>query len=411
MALAYTLKTFDTNPRGEISNLTELSAVNIKDIRFEQQAGDELWIESGELTLKTYAAITAGDWMALYINNILADVFSFREVEYDVKRAIYTYQLFPIQKIFMDDLAETLVEYSADSESWNYNIPDAEVSLLSISVLDGDGNPQTANDVAGYQPLRMVKAMIDTSERIGYFVSSARFDGSTITDSANDKGTLFRGLSIADSETDQNKINFTFNTDGVTDFDMNWLQVFTLLAHSYNAFVKVTPEIVSGTPDRLGIIIDIMPRIYVTAGTPISVLTFAERNRVYWKYQLQGVKITGLNFEYKQGGWNAVNIIEKSVDVGSYTVAEPDYATMLYYRGYSLGNPPYFESGVVETYYADMLANAHGYEGKCLLNYNDGSEKLLKVLDQVSFDSTTIMINRLSINSRAALATFEGIQI
>lgn len=411
MEITYTLKSFDTNPIGEISNLTDLTALRIDDIQFEQSVGDEMWLESGEITIQTYTQITASDWIALYINDILAEVFDFRQVKYDEKRGKYTYNLYPIQRTFMDDLAAKLIDYSADTEDWAYNLPDAEVELLSFTVKDGDGNDQTGTDVSGYQPLRMVLAMVGTSHRIGYYVNAANYDGATITTAANDKGTLVRGTGISTAETDQNKINGTFSTNGTEDFDVNWFQIFRIISLSYNAYIKITPIIVSGTPDRLGIIIDIMPRVNVSAGTPVSVASFVERVKVNSKYRIHGVLITGLNFEYRLSNWQSPNAYQRDIDVYDYTVNEADYAIALYYRGYTGGNAPYFNGGGgVDSYYSGLVSSGHGYDGKCNINYNDGAEKILKVLDQVSFDSTTIMLTRLRLGL-SSLADYEGIII
>ena len=409
MPIAYTLKSFDTSPISEISNLTELTDIRIDDIKFDQSVGDEMWLESGELTIETFSAITAADWIALYINDILAEVFSFRQVKYDEKRGKYTYNLYPIQKTFMDDLAETLINHSADTEDWCYDLPDSEVTIASFDVLDGDGVTQSGTDISGYQPLRMVKAMVGKSQRIGYHIFAANFDGASITDSAI-KGTLIRGTGVLTSDTDQNKINGTFSTDGTNDFDVNWMQIFKLLVYSYNAFIKVTPVIVSGSPDKLGIIIDITPRIYVTAGTAITDVIFSERVLINNKYKISGVLISGRNFEYKQRNWDSPAALNRDVDVYDYTIPEPDYAIALYYRGWT-SSLPFFDGGwPVADYYTDIISTGHGYEGKCQIVYNDGSEKILTVLDQVSFDGTTIMLTRLSLGM-GSLADYEGIII
>jgi hypothetical protein len=411
MAITYTLKSFDTSPISAISNLTTLTDINIEDIHFEQTVGEKMWLESGELTIETYTQISSADWIALYINNILAEVFAFRQVKYDEKRGKYTYNLFPIQKTFMDDLADTLVDYSADTEDWAYDIPNAELTIGSFGVLDGDGNTQTGTSISGYQPLRMVKAMIDKSQRLGYHVYTANYDGSTITDTTDGKGTLIRGTGVSSSDTDQNKINGTFSTNGTDVFDVNWFQIFELLIHSYNAYVRITPTIVSGTPDSLGITIDITPRENVSAGSPISVLTFIERVLINNKYQISGVLIEGENFEYHQGKWNAANAFKATVDVYDYTVPEADYDIALYYRGISGGNAPWFNGGYnVSDYYNGLISTGHGYEGECEIIYNDGAEKLLKLLDQVTFSGTNIMINKLSVGV-SVRAKFEGVVI
>jgi hypothetical protein len=400
MSITYTLKTFDTNNASDISNLTALTDIDIEDIHFDQSVGDEMWLETGELILETYTQITAADWIALYINNILAEVFSFREVKYDEKNGKYTYNLFPIQKTFTDDLAIKLVVYSATTVNWNYDLPDAEVTGLSFSVLDGDGNTQTGTNVSGYQPLRMVKAMIGKHHGLGYHIYAANFDGSTITSAANDKGTLIRGTGVSSSDTDSNKINGTFSNNGTDDFDVNWMQIFKLIVQSYNAFIRVTPIIVSGTPDTLGITIDIMPRENVTAGSAISDIVFIER-----------VLISGGNFDYKQSGWNNENAYKAEVDVYDYTIPEVDYDIALYYRGYTGGNAPWFDGGSnVSTFYSGLISTGHGYQGECEIIYNDGSEKLLKLLDQVTFSGTNIMINKLSVGV-SVRAKFEGIVI
>jgi hypothetical protein len=257
----------------------------------------------------------------------------------------------------------------------------------------------------------MVKAMINKSQRLGYHIYATNFDGSTITDAANDKGTLIRGTGILSSDTDQNKINGTFSTNGTDVFDVNWFQVFELLIHSYHAFIRITPVIVSGTPDSLGITIDITPRENVSAGSAISVLTFIERFLINNKYRISGVLIEGENFEYKQSAWNARNAFRGTVDVYDYTIPEVDYDIALYYRGYTGGNAPWFDGGSnVSTFYSGLISTGHGYQGECEIIYNDGAEKLLKLLDQVTFSGTNIMINKLSVGV-SVRAKFEAVVI
>jgi hypothetical protein len=414
MAIAYTIKTFSTDEDGQVNYLTTLNDVNIKNIRYEQTVGDEMWLESGELTIETNNEIVItpsfADWIGLYINDILTEVFSFRQVEYDEKYGKYTYNLYPIQKTFITDISNTLVVYSTDSFSWNYNLSSALAAMASFSVLDGDGNTQTGTLVSGFQPLKMIKAMLNQHNDYGYYIYATNFDGSTITATATDKGTLIRGTGVLTSESFQNKLNKTFSTDGTTNFDINWFQIFKIISLSYNAYIKITPFI-DGF-DVLGITIDITPRENVSAGSAISDVVFSERVKINNKYQIDGVLLTGENFEYKLSNWQSPNTYERDIEIHDYTEPEADYAIALYYQGTPAGTgPPWFSSGGdADAYYSGLVSTGHGYEGKCAIIYNDGAEKLLKVLDQVTFSGTNIMITRLKVGV-SELADYEGIII
>jgi hypothetical protein len=412
MSITYTIKSFDTDVYGDISNLGTLTDIDIADIKFEQFVGDEMWLESGELILETYTQITAKDWISLYINNILAEVFSFREVQVDEKGGKYTYILYPIQKTFIKDLTDELINYTTVPYDWSYDILDAEIVNILFKVKDGDGNTQTGTNVSGFQPLPMIKSMIGKSARKGYYIYAANFDGSTISDLISEHGTLIRGTGVLSSDTDQNRINKTFSTDGTTVFDVNWFQIFTLCSLSYNAFIKITPIIVSGTPDKLAVTVDIMPRENVSAGSPISVLTFIERVKENNKYQIDGVLISGNNFDYKLSNWESEKTYKRTVDLSDALINEADYATALYYNRYNSDPPdPFFNTGnEVDNFYSGLVSSGDGYDGECEIIYNDGSEKLLKVLDQVTFNSTTIMINKLSVGV-SVRAKFEGVVI
>jgi hypothetical protein len=405
MAITYTIKSFSTDTIGSVFDLTTLNNINIKNIRYQQTVGDEMWLESGELTIETYTQISAADWIALYINDILTEVFSFRQVKYDEKDAKYTYNLYPIQKTFMEDLANTLVEYSIITENWSYDLSTALAAMANFSVLDGDGNTQTGTLVSGFQPLKMVKAMLNKSNYYGYYIYATNFDGSAITTSSPDKGTLIRGTGVLTSASYEDKLDGTFG-----DFAVNWFQIFKIISLSYNAYIKITP-IIDGS-DILGITIDFTPRENVSAGSAISVLTFLERVKINNKYQIDGVLLNGNNFEYKLSNWQGLNAYVKDIEISDYTIAEPDYATALYLQGTPAGTgPPWFSSGGdADDYYTVLISAGHGYEGKCLIIYNDGSEKLLKVLDQVSFSGTNIMITRIRVGVSEA-AEFEGVVI
>jgi len=422
------LKKFGTNTAGAVTHeMTEITDVKQEDLRFEQTVGDEMWIESGDLILKTYTPdiflITAFPqpdviWVALYINDILADVY--RDIvldSYDEKTGMYEYRLSPIQKIFLDDLKNTLVRYSADTDSWNYNIGDSDLIIKEITLQTG-GTPVNILNVYGFSLVDLVNSHLGQHNDYGYAIGSTTQFGPVLT--SDNLPILFRGNSVTSGLPLSEAIDKTFYEDGAELFHMTWFDLYQLAIFGWNAFIWVRPVFVTnfGT-DYLNVYLRILPRINQAPSGPIEDLVFAERKRIYGKHRIDGVRLTGLNFTYEQGAVGGDNVFTREVAIADYDEDEPYASTTLYWAvgDYDSGvgkydlTFPYFASGIVENYYLYMISDGDGIEAKCEIVYNDGSEKVLKVLDQVTIGDDTFQVTRIRQGGKSALAEIEGIVI
>lgn len=426
--MIFTLKKFGTNTAGVVTHaLAEVTDVKQEDIRFEQTVGDEMWVESGDLIVKTYTAgiftINAFPqphitWVALYINEKLADVYRNRILEsYDEKTGLYEYRLSPIQKIFFDDLKKTLVRYSVDTNSWNYNIGNSDLIIKEITLQTG-GTPINILNVYGFSLVDLVNSHLGQHNDYGYSIGSITQFGPVLT--SDNLPILFRGNSVTSGLPLSEAIDKTFYEDGDEQFHVTWFDLYQLAIFGWNAFVWVRPVFVTAYgSDYLNIYVRIIPRINQAPSGPIDDIVWAERKIVYGKHRIDGVKLSGINFTYEQGAVDGNNVFIRDVAIADYNKNEPYASTTLYWAAgnYDSGmgkydlTSPYFASGLVENYYAYMISDGDGVEGKCEIIYNDGSEKLLKALDHVTIGDKTMQVTRIRQRGNSALAEIEGIII
>lgn len=143
--MQWTLKKLLTNDNGTVHTLGSGTQVLKDGITVLETVGDEMYLECGDLVVKQNGALTHSiggthEWYVLYIDDILVDVFEFdvNAYEYDSKRGFYTYRFKSIQRIFFENLADLLIQYSAVATTYNSGITGCGAEVDSLSVLDGD---------------------------------------------------------------------------------------------------------------------------------------------------------------------------------------------------------------------------------------------------------------------------------
>lgn len=392
----------------------------VRGVSFDWNVGDEFYIKTSELSIKTTAPLpyspipTTYNWLVVWRDAFVHSVFYIGngldlEYEYltrDDKTGLYTSTLPSIDKVFYDHLKSTNVEYSALSESWNFHISQAQVTLDRILGKDDTGTYSIDSlDRAGFSLTDMILWMGLKTNNFGYFLSTPvlpfPFDGD------DDLPIIYRGASRDIGETAQVIIDHNFTGSG-----LKWIDLFRYVIFAYNSFVKITPDL-SGLPEELVLGLSFIPK---TQADLVTAKTFKwiDRKFVKYKYRIDGVDLTGGNFSYQQGNVEKGNTFSRAIDIydpdervelnseklfwsnGTYQSGTDSYSIV------SGGLPqPYFKSGVVESYYDNMLSNGHGYEGK--IKY-EGQV----ILDQGVVGSDTFQLNRIKLKDDG-IATVEGL--
>jgi hypothetical protein len=327
----------------------------------------------------------------------------------------------------------------------------SEFAIISTSLTAGAGYLYAArisgtNNPNGYNVLTKVSGTGD--DEIIY--SGWNFHAAMITE-AEDYSTLyqkfavgrvFQVINIDGDEITMRRISGTGDPDAVgylhknsgdgdsylsysayeiiyENYNTNWFDILKFVAIIYNSFIYAVPKIVSSV---LKIDIKIIPRIVVTPGGQITVAIWVDRFLEKNKYIIDGVVVNALNYEFLYGS-AAGNIFQKSIDLADPGRSNSDNEINLYFgitsessgtydyedprnAFYKYGGGPF-----IQDYYEDLIGAGDGYSGTMLPAYNDGIAKILKVLDQILFN-TTITIELTSINiSKNFLAKIEGIKL
>ena len=233
------------------------------------------------------------------------------------------------------------------------------------------------------------------------------------TNSPNTSGYLTNVSGAGDA-----KIGYSSWDSESSDIDMRWDEFFEIVSVGWNAYIAIIPKIESST---LKIDIKIIPRIELTASGQISVVSWSERKLIKEKYKIDGVAIAATNYTFIDGD-DKGHLMSKSVNLGERGQPNSNNETDLhigitqYYGsgGYDYTNPDdfFYKSGgtaFIEPWYEDMIGAGDGYEGTALILYNDGSDKILKTLDQLTFSSIDVQITSLRImkNFMAKISAIE----
>jgi len=416
---------------GTITADRRIDSSIIRRADFDETVGDEFFCKSSDLIIESigelpilYSLPVKQNWIACYVNGLLFNVYRHPQnadtgdldyLEHDEKTDRYKFRLYPLQKVFYDHLAATVLQYSSTSTEWNYDLDAAIVSIKEIEVHNELGVPTSTLDRAGFSIGDMIVGLVGKDNDYGYVISGLNHP--ILLYNSSDLPILFRGLSKDDGDTAENIINFTFYEDGADIFHVTWMDVFKLIIFGWNAFIRVQPTIISST---LGIDVSIIPKINATISFAISAVQWIERRRVREKYKLDGVKLDGKNFSYSQGSESG-NVLSRSVDIADYSAPIENEDKELYWAegdfdgGVSQYDlvAPYFASGKVQTWYDNMITTGDGYEGKAFLNYFAGAppqENLLTALSQIAIGDETIQLNTLRFDA-TGVADIEGIII
>lgn len=428
--MPFELKTFKTLSDG--SGTSPVAAGDILyGISIEETVGDENFIKAGDLEIQTISLIAYDsnpawrNWIALYLNDTLLNIY-LNENVYSMNETptkIYSYRLKPIQMVFYNDLSgQVMFDDSANTNMWNSVIEDAAMNIYQITI----DNHQSALHRYGFSVGDLLSSLSGKDNNLGYTLDSISHPLPTVSDSDDEILYLFRGLSIDNynPEPISDAIEWTFENSNYEtsvpsqEWKIYWMDIFQIAAFAFNAFIKVTPNLTLSPSTELGIDIEITPKIEVSPTSPETKTWLSNRIYERGRYQIDQVILSGINFRHvlsKNGGGKKY---EKTLNIADYEIAgitaETVDVTLYWGKGEYDGTEvndlvtylqgePYFKSGLVQPYYADMLTDGHGYEGEILYNGE-------KVLDEVLIDSTVFRILKIRLKNEF-VAQIEGIVI
>lgn len=402
---------------GSIVNAQTVTDI-VGDFTLEKTIGDQFFIKSGDLSLTLKAplpipvSVSTSNWLAAYYNNRLVDVFYYGDtddpdnqydfLEYDEKNGVYKTRLKSLQWYLFTAFQNTLVEYSATSTDWAYNLSTAIITVERLRAYQGDGVYIDTLNAGAFSLNTIPQIIAGKTNGHGVIIGSVQIGDLPIIGD-DDLPVVYRGG--AGGGTNQQIIESTFD-----DYPTAWIEIFRYLSFIYNAFVVFTPVITGG---NLYARIDVVPKINLTAG---SATTPVYRSRTYKrrKYRIDGVRLKGHNFEYTQGNVESDNVFEREVNLSDPEQADDLADERLYISvgtfvsgfTYSIvdgsANPlPYLAGGLVEPYYSGMITAGDGVEAEINLGAED-------VLSQINAGSDVAQINRITAR-RTGPAKIEGI--
>jgi len=427
--MRFEMKQIRASDSGFILAIQDVSDEIIRNISIEETVGDEQFIKASELVIETkrpLPMITAlpqtPNWFALYIEGNLWNVYQHPGenawIERDDRSEIYKYRLYPIQKTFYDDLARTAVEYSTDANNWNYSLDGTTIEISQITIIAEDGTPLTEPDRYGFSLAYLLEALIGKDNDYGYLIGNVVHP--LVRPNGDDLAIIFRGTSKPGSASFEEVINFTFKQSDLpgstTVFNLKWLDIFKWAAFGWNAWINVVPVL---SDDYLRIWVYLIPRTWLGFDSPITTLKWIQRKYRKNRYQIDGVRFTGNNFEYAQGNVNGANVISRTIDISDYNDATTFEAKEnLYWAAgdYDSGDgkydltAPYFGSGLVQPYYDFTIESGHGFEGEVKATYEANDQvNVLRVLDQVQIDDSYIQVHQIRLDA-SGRAQIEGME-
>lgn len=413
----YTMKCINVDDAGVIhpteyditSNISRLSNA-------DERLGDESTIQHGDLVLEYNAddppeinrIVGFELYYLLYIDDILFNAYVYTSnQDYNEKTGKFRIRLKSCAIKFFDDLKERTMFYTTVSTNWCYEIGIRPGEINTITLKDGSGSNQTANN-------RYCYALADIIESIrgkpgnDYIVGTVTHP-ITAAESANTP-VLFKGLSadIGLSE----EAGFDANLDGLL-----WADVFKIALYAYNCFLSVTPRINGGL---FNLDIELVSRTKKSGSGALSesVIKWKERTVKYAKFKLDKFSISGTNFTYNNGS-GSDRTVSKDLDVADPDSNNDDYATDLYliagdWDGAAYDQDKvYFHADYIDTYYDAMTSSEgqNGYEGKMKMKYNDGSDKIVRLPLVVAAGSDAMYLSRIQFQEKDKNeCTIEGIK-
>jgi hypothetical protein len=416
-----------TDPAGFIVDQTDLQGA-VYDFEIEKNVGDEQYVRSGDLKLKSPTALGCPQslpvlkcWIAVYYNNALIEVYDGNPIEssYDYVNKLYLYRFQSLSGYIYELFESSKVQYESNSSNWLSAVQSGAIVLEEVRVKNDSGAYLTKLNVYGYSIGNMIAGLANkTAQDVKFgFVSNQVIPVS----GANNLPIVFRGTSdSADFIPLSQSINNTFyqNPSDGSFYDIYFADIVSLGLNTFNAFIKIEPAIVGG---YLQANVYIIPKTKKAGSSPTTKLW--EQVRVlYNRYQIDAVVLNGTNFTFKAGKPYGISI-EKTLPVANPDVAIESMNADLYwvagdftgstYNGLPLydiltvdgDNRPYANQGIVEPYYAELIDNGNGLEGTLIYN---GEETLDEIL--LTSGGEVYQINRISINQDLK-ASIEAIQI
>lgn len=420
---------FRTNATGEILQTRHISDEVIRRLSCEEDAGDERYIRSGELIVEAYQTIpyiaaisTLKQWIAVYLNDILYNVYQhpgedeWFETNETPQGQVYSYRLFPIQRVFYEDLKRTVIEYSATSTHWSYDLDGA---LASIAEIAQEDDPVPTTDKWVFQLGYMLEGMEGRTNDYGYEVSEIN---SLLVTDADETPVIWRGYSLPDTALEEDIIAWTFVQQDVPliEFNYTWMDLFKLIAARYGAFIQVEHSLEAGDIEgqTLGVIVKFTPKNVESIFSPVQIaindLKILSKKSTNGDYQANGIKISGPNWEEALGNTTTGHQINIQVDFVNDYFSQPitDFETALMAAVADLDGSNEFTGSLFEnfgvTHYGNWRDSGDGFQIRCSLFYEDaGERKALKVLDQIQEGDNLLQIMSLSFD-KEGIANIKG---
>lgn len=406
--MSYSFRFLETDLVGTITQDVPLTVIPQNTSLYET-VGDERFLESGDLSFQLidplpFVAASGRKWVAVYWDGTLYNVYrAIQDYEkLDEKRNIYkASRLESIQSTFFNDLKTTRIHKTIPSaEDWSFNLTAAKVVIAQIRT-NNELAPSYITDRWAFSIGNMLSNMVGKSDNSAYEINSLSHP--LPLKNQNVLPILFRGQSKDSGESEGTAVSFTFDK-------MDWIEVFKIALYSYNCYLRVTPLISGG---KLKIDIDMLSKKQTdTSGaTPV---TWLERERINRQYRIDGVRISGGNFEFTQGGGGDY-VFSQSVPVsdpeaqiggtdetlywaaGDYVSASGKYDIL----DASNQNTGFYETGAIEPNYSGMITQNDGLTGQILFSGQ-------KPLDKIQSGSDVIQLTHVQTN-RFGVAKVKGI--
>ena len=414
----------------------------VADFTIEETVGDEFYIKAGDLTLRHLSPIKRRlgispprkHWILVTLGSAYTDpivgVYQVPEAgfeEYDHLSGIYSSRLKSAQQVFFEDIAATRIQYTTDTDAWAYGLSAAIVSIENLKIKVGDVVISSLNRY-GFSLKSLITALTGRHDDKHYGIASVAVN-SLPGPNLDNLPVIFRGQSKSvDFETVQDAVDYTFyQTAAGENYDIYWKTIFEMASFAVNGYLRAVPDATQlQTLDKLSLKLTLTPRTGYAVPLSPGERDWYERKLSLNRFQIDGVRLEGKNFEYQQGTQGG-KLTEKTIDITDPAAnvetsdelywAVGDYNSTSYggYPEYSILDGggdvrPYFAEGLVEPYYDGMITEGHGYTGKIPYSGEISLDFIEIIPGGVDPLGDTIQLNRISI-SPDGIATIEGAKV
>lgn len=396
----------------------------------EESLGDQNQILAGDLeimhtaplprhlviapVLKFYLIVTLG---TDYDTSPIYNVYEIPQAgfdEYDYKTGLYKTRLKSITTRFFEAIAETSVQYTADTNHANYALLNARYNLKQIKLSVPN---VSALNVVGFSLSKAILNLAGMNFGNYFRIGAVDLDGLAVPNSPGVM-MLFRGASFStEFTTAQDQINGTFyqNPQTETFYNTTWHNLLDIAVFANNGFIKLIPsENDIKNNNILACDLKILPRVPEVV-TVTDQKQFSELNYILKRFELKGVKLSGGNFEYTQGAVDRGNIVDRSINIFDATNALDVYGESLfwawgaYFGGTTAGLRdchvldangnviPYFSSGLIEPFYDPLISSGDGLAAKIPFAGEKLFDKFIIIPGQITPAGDVFQITRLTI--------------